>query len=113
MTQVTDIDLIYFNEVDNDKYVYLYLEDDCWCAYERSAYHLVAKDFPVSLAKEVVSDGCEIIMKASFNVDHMRLPLIPSAVLITVADDRLLFQLDKPIDGFIKWKRAQIGSQPA
>nr|WP_129733987.1 hypothetical protein [Parabacteroides goldsteinii] len=113
MTQIIDIDLIYFNEVDNDKYVYLYLEDDCWCAYERSAYYLVAKDFPVTIAKEVVYDGCEIIMKASFNVDHMRLPLIPSAVLITVADDRLLFQLDKPIDGFVKWKRAQIGSQPA
>ena len=32
MTQIIDIDLIYFNEVDNDKYVYLYLEDDCWCA---------------------------------------------------------------------------------
>ena len=100
MIQIIDIDLIYFNEVDNDKYVYLYLEDDCWCAYERSAYYLVAKDFPVTLAKEVVYDGCEIIMKASFNVDHMRLPLIP-------------FQLDKPIDGFVKWKREQIGSKPA
>lgn len=113
MKQVTDIDSIYFNEVDNDKYVYLYLEDDCWCAYERSAFYLVAKDFPVTLTREVVYDGCEEIMKASFNVDHMRLPLIPCAVLITVADDRLLFQLDKTIDGFAKWKQAQIDSKPA
>ena len=113
MKQVIDIDSIYFNEVDNDKYVYLYLEDDCWCAYERSAYYLAAKDFPVTLTKEVVYDGCEIIMKAFFSVDHMRLPLIPSAVLITVADDRLLFRLDTTIDGFAKWKKEQLGRMPA
>lgn len=114
MKQVFDIELILLNEVDNKRYVYLYLEGETWCAYERSAYYLAVMNFPVSLDIEVVHDGYEVVlMKASFNIAQMRLPLCRSAVLRTVADDRLLFQLDKLIDGFVKWKRLQIGTKPA
>ena len=91
MKQALNVESILLNEVDNEKYVYLYLEGDNWCAYERSAYYL-AKEFPVVLNKEIVHDGYEVIlMKASFNIAQMRLPLCRSAVLRTVADDRLLF----------------------
>ena len=38
MKQASDVESILLNEVDNKKYVYLYLEGDTWCAYERSAY---------------------------------------------------------------------------
>lgn len=108
MKQASDVESILFNEVDNKKYVYLYLEGDCWCAYERSAYYL-AMEFPVVLNKEIVHDGYEVVlMKASFNIDEMRLPLFRSAVLRTVADDRLLFQISKTVEGFVEWKEQQL-----
>lgn len=114
MKQISDVELILLNEVDNNRYVHLYLEGDTWCAYERSAYYLAVMDFPVSLDIEIVHDGYEVIlMKASFNIAQMRLPLCRSVVLRTVTDDRLLFQIDKPIEGFVEWKGGQIGSKPA
>ena len=114
MKRASDVELILLNEVDNNRYVHLYLEGDTWCAYERSAYYLAVRDFPVSLDIEVVHDGCEVIlMKASFNIDQMRLPLCRSIVLRSVADDRLLFQLDKPITGFVEWKGEQLSGMPA
>lgn len=38
MKQALNVESILLNEVDNEKFVYLYLEGDNWCAYERSAY---------------------------------------------------------------------------
>lgn len=113
MKQVSDVESILFNEVDNEKYVYLYLEGDTWCAYERSAYYL-AMEFPVVLNKEIVHDGYEVIlMKASFDINKMKLPLFSSAVLRTVADDRVLFQISRTIDGFVEWKAEQLNGMPA
>lgn len=105
MKHASDVESILLNEVDNKRYVYLYLEGDCWCAYERSAYYLAAMKLPVKLDKEVIRDGDDVILvKASFCIKDMRLPLFRSAVLRTIADKRLLFQIDKPIDGFVEWK---------
>lgn len=110
MKHASDVESILLNEVDNKKYIYLYLEGDCWCAYERSAYYLDAMKFPVKLDKEIIRDGYDIIlMKASFNIKEMRLPLCSSAVLQTIADQRLLFQIDMPIGGFSEWKEKQLG----
>ena len=101
MKQASDVESILLNEVDT------------WCAYERSAYYL-AMEFPVVLDKEIVHDGYEVIlMKASFNVDKMQLPLFRTAVLRTVADDRLLFQISRTVEGFVEWKEQQLRSLPA
>lgn len=41
MEQASDVvELVLPHEVDNPNNVYLYLEGDAWCAYERSAYYL-------------------------------------------------------------------------
>lgn len=112
MKQAFDVEEILLNEVDNEKYVYLYLEGDNWCAYERSAYYL-AKEFPVVLNKEIVHGGYEVIlMKASFNIDKMQLPLFRSAVLKRVGDDQLLFQIPHTIDGFVEWKAELLDGMP-
>ncbi|MBC8620150.1 hypothetical protein H8788_20645 [Parabacteroides faecis] len=115
MKRASDVELILLNEVENNRYVHLYLEGNTWCAYERSAYYLAVMNFPVCLDIEIVhDDGYEVIlMKASFNIDQMRLPLCRSTVLRTVADDRLLFQIDKPIEGFVEWKGGQVSRMPA
>lgn len=110
MKHTSDVESILLNEVNNKEYVYLYLEGDYWCAYERSAYYLTAMKFPVKLDKEIISDGDDVIlMKASFSIKEMRLPLLRSAVLRTISDKRLLFQIDKPIGGFSEWKEKQLG----
>lgn len=113
MKQASDVELILLNEIDNEKYVYLYLEGDTWCAYERSAYYL-AKEFPVKLDREIVHEGYEVILlKASFNMNKMRFPLFRTAVLRTVADDRLLFQIPRTVEGFVEWKEQQLKGMPA
>lgn len=56
MRQASDVELILSNEVDNEKYVYLYLERRLLVCYERSAYYL-AMEFPVVLNKEIVHGG--------------------------------------------------------
>ena len=113
MKQVSGIELIFSNEKENKQNIFLYLEKDCWCAYERSAYYLAIMGFPVTLEREVICDGSIVLMKASFGVGEMRLPLFRSAVLRSVADDWLLFQLDKTIEGFAEWKDGQLSSLPA
>lgn len=109
MKQASDVESILLNEVDNKRYVHLYLEGDTWCAYERSAYYLATMKFPVNLKKEIVHSGYEVVLiKAYIHMEEMRLPLFRSAVLRTIDDKRLLFQIDKPIDGFVAWKEEQL-----
>lgn len=109
MKQASDVEEILTNEVTNNKYIYLYLEEGIWCAYERSAYYLTTMDFPVKLDIEIVQEGYDVILiKSSFPVERMRLPLFPSSTLKTVADNRLIFKIETTIYGFIEWKEEQL-----
>lgn len=114
MNTVSLVEHVLMNEVDNSNTVYLYLEGNEWCAYERSAYYLSFLKAPVRLKKEVVRDGYDVVlMKAVFRVDDMCLPLAPQTVLKRVADDKLLFQVNGSIDGFFEWKQSQLTRLPA
>lgn len=103
------VEIVLSKEVNNPDSVYLYLEGDAWCAYERSAYYLAEIQAPVKLEREVVGDGYDVVLlKAFFRVDDLRLPLSSSTFLKLVADDKLLFQLKERIDGFPEWKARQL-----
>lgn len=47
MERIADVEKVLMNEIDNLHGVYLYLEGDSWCAYERSAYYLAKLNVPV------------------------------------------------------------------
>lgn len=110
MERISNIENVLLNEVDNPNNVYLYLEGDVWCAYERSAYYLAAFK-SVSLEKEVIGDGYDVVLvKARFKVDEMSLPLSPGVSLKSIADDKLQFSISQGIEGFAEWKRRQLES---
>ena len=76
MERIVDVEKVLMNEIDNLHGVYLYLEGDSWCAYERSAYYLAKLNVPVILQKEVIREGYDVVLlKALFAVDDMCLPL--------------------------------------
>lgn len=110
MEQASDVvEQVLFHEVDNLNNVYLYLEGDAWCAYERSAYYLAKMQVPVELRKEIISGGYDVILlKALFPVNAMYLPLSPTAVLKLVSDDKLQFQIRDRVDGFPEWKEHEL-----
>ena len=82
MERIVDVEKVLMNEIDNLHGVYLYLEGDSWCAYERSAYYLAKLDVPVILQKEVIREGYDVVLlKALFAVDDMCLPLAPKMEL--------------------------------
>ena len=92
MERIVDVEKVLMNEIDNLHGVYLYLEGDSWCAYERSAYYLAKLNVPVILQKEVIREGYDVVLlKALFAVDDMCLPLAPKMELKRVADDKLQF----------------------
>ena len=98
MEQASDVvELVLPHEVDNPNSVYLYLEGDAWCAYERSAYYLTQMEVPVV-----------VLLKAFFAVNDMYLPLSPTAVLKLVADDKLQFQIRDRVEGFSEWKENEL-----
>ena len=114
METASRVESVLMNKIDNQNGVYLYLEGNEWCAYERSAYYLAFLKAPVRLQKEVVRDGYDVVlMKACFSADDMCLPLAPKTVLKRVADDKLLFQVKDYIDGFPEWKQSQLNKLPA
>lgn len=101
MERIADVEKVLMNEIDNLHGVYLYLEGDSWCAYERSAYYLAKLNVPVILQKEVIRGGVRCgLLKALFAVDDMCLPLAPKMELKRVADDKLQFHMYDDIDGF-------------
>lgn len=72
MERIADVEKVLMNEIDNLHGVYLYLEGDSWCAYERSAYYLAKLNVPVILQKEVIREGYDVVLlKALFAVDDM------------------------------------------
>ena len=82
MERIVDVENVLMNEIDNLHGVYLYLEGDSWCAYERSAYYLAKLNVPVILQKEVIREGYDVVLlKALFAVDDMCLPLAPKMEL--------------------------------
>lgn len=94
MERIVDVEKVLMNEIDNLHGVYLYLEGDSWCAYERSAYYLAKLNVPVILQKEVIREGYDVVLlKALFAVDDMCLPLAPKMELKRVADDKLQFHM--------------------
>ena len=106
MERIVDVEKVLMNEIDNLHGVYLYLEGDSWCAYERSAYYLAKLNVPVILQKEVIREGYDVVLlKALFAVDDMCLPLAPKTELKRVAYD--------DIDGFPEWKASQLNKLPA
>ena len=110
MERIVDVEKVLMNEIDNLHGVYLYLEGDSWCAYERSAYYLAKLNVPVILQKEVIREGYDVVLlKALFAVDDMCLPLAPKMELKRVADDKLY----DDIDGFPEWKASQLNKLPA
>ena len=114
MESSTTVERVLTSEIDNSDGVYLYLEDNEWCAYERSAYYLASLDVPVKLKREVIRDGYDVVLlKAMLPADNMYLPLSPNTVLKLVADDRLLFRMNKAIGGFPEWKESQLVRLPA
>lgn len=114
MEHVTQVESVLMHEVDNQNAVFLYLEGNEWCAYERSAYYLAKLKVPVMIKKEIVRGGYDVVLlKASFEVDSMCLPLAPKTILKQVADDKLLFQVNDSIDGFSEWKAFQLNKLPA
>lgn len=103
------VERVLLNEVNNPNNVYLYLEGNAWCAYERSAYYLAKMQAPVTLEKEVIRDGYDVVLlKAMFYVDDMYLPLSPTAVLKLVADDKLQFEIKDRVEGFPEWKETEL-----
>ena len=114
MERIVDVEKVLMNEIDNLHGVYLYLEGDSWCAYERSAYYLAKLNVPVILQKEVIREGYFVVLlKALFAVDDMCLPLAPKMELKRVADDKLQFHMYDDIDGFPEWKASQLNKLPA
>lgn len=96
-------------EIKNKNKVFLYLEDNKWCAYERSAFYLKSLNVPINLEKKIISNGYDIIlMKASFDIEKIHLPLSPSTVLKLVSDNNLIFEIQKQIKGFFEWKRREL-----
>lgn len=89
MERIVDVEKVLMNEIDNLHGVYLYLEGDSWCAYERSAYYLARLNVPVILQKEVIREGYDVVfMDAAkgqyihFLPDILRL-LPPGGLLIS------------------------------
>lgn len=110
MIQIKDIEHVLFHEIDNSNQVIMYLQEDQWCAYERSAYYLALEKPEVTLTKEVVREGYDVVLiKASFPMDDLVLPLSENLTLKLVADGRLQFILNERITkGFSGWKQAQL-----
>lgn len=68
MERIADVEKVLMNEIDNLHGVYLYLEGDSWCAYERSAYYLAKLNVPVILQKEVIREGYDVVLLKALTV---------------------------------------------
>lgn len=110
MIRSTDIESVLFNEIDNANQVIMYLEDDIWCAYERSAFYLACLKPSIAITKEVVAEGYDVILiKAQFPMDELVLPLSPGLSLKWVADGKLQFHMEETVDkDFPQWKTDQL-----
>lgn len=114
MESTWKVEKVLVNEIDNKNGVYLYLEGNVWCAYERSAYYLSNLKVPVVLRKEIVRDGYDVILlKAFLSVEDMCFPLAPKTELKSVADDKLQFRINDKFEGFSEWKTSHINKLPA
>jgi hypothetical protein len=97
------------NEINNRNKIYLYLEGNTWCAYERSAYFLFQLHTPICLHKYIICEGSNVaLLKVMFKVSDMQLPLSAKARLELVSDTDLRFGLKEMIGGFPEWKQQQL-----
>lgn len=111
MESITYMEKVLFNEVNNLKDIYLYLEGGLWCAYERSAYFLERLKVPVEIKVEIVRDGFDVILlKASIPANEGNLPIASAMQLENFDETDLHFKLCDGIEGFPEWKVSQINA---
>lgn len=107
---VAFVERVLVNEISNEQNVYLYLEDNKWCAYERSAYYLAQLGISVQLERTVIRGGFDVILlKASLPINDMSLSNGSKMKLKRLGETDLHFQLSIDIKGFVDWKRSQLG----
>lgn len=100
-------------EIDNQNGIYLYRENEFWCAYERSAYYLAAMSLPVELKKEVVKGIDLVVLKAYFRIETVFEQLTASskfAQLEQLADNSIKYQIHLSLNGFGDWKKQMLGA---
>lgn len=111
MGAVSYVERILVNEVENRQHVYLYLEGDCWCAYERSAYYLAQLNLPIQLQREVIKDGYDVILlKASVPVNCLDISQGGNMTLKRFGETDVEFKLLSDIYGFSEWKASQLNT---
>ena len=110
MQHTTAIEKALLIEVDNRQGVYLYLEDNKWCAYEHSAYYLSALKLPVVFVREMVDGVNLIILKAYLDTTNITDHLTPGVKLVQMADNMLKYQTNTAFNGFSEWKQKMLGT---
>lgn len=110
MQLTTTIEEALLIEVDNRQGVYLYLEDDKWCAYEHSAYYLSALKLPVVFKREMIAGINLIVLKAYLDTTNITDHLTPGVKLVKMADKMLKYQTNTSFHGFSEWKQKMLGT---
>lgn len=109
MGAVSIVEKILVNEVENKQHVYLYLEGDNWCAYERSAYYLAQLNLPIQLQCEIVRDGYDVILlKACVPMNFLDMSKDSNMTLKRFGETDVEFKLLSDIYGFPEWKMSQL-----
>lgn len=109
-TNTTSIENALLIEVDNRQGVYLYWENNKWCAYEHSAYYLSALKLPVIFKQEKVDGVDLIVLKAYLDTTNISDHLTPGVKLVQMADNMLKYQTNTLFQGFREWKQDMLGA---
>lgn len=109
MKTISKVESVLSKEVNNPDSVYLYREGDVWCAYERSAYYLARLASPLSLVKEIIGGGYDVVLlKAVFHIDDMGSLASPFVQLQQISRNKILLRMKSCTEGFREWKEKQL-----
>lgn len=96
-----NIQQILISEKFNDDQIYLYKMDDCWYAYERSAFYIFSTCSVDGIFK--VKDANVIFITVSLNGINVRIKN-PHFTLLEESDNLIILKSSTIYKGFLYWK---------
>lgn len=96
--RMTDIIKILQREQEESNRIYLYEENGCWYAYERSAFYLSQMLKGIALERFIVQKDTIWLVRAQIDFNHL-----PHEQLTSCSDEECILSYVPPTNHFYDW----------
>ncbi len=106
-----DIEKIVQKEQDNYNFIHLYKIDNCWCAFERSAFYLFStSSVDIILKVEHLQEDCPLLFAVVNSLNEVRRQYNFHIDVVEESDEEIIVSCNVRCKGFFLWRNNMVAT---